>query len=201
LEGQARGQVLSYLDLLRDHRPVGQRVAVVGAGGIGFDVAEYLLEAGHSLTLSPEAWRRHWGVADPAEVRGGLARPAPEPATRQVTLLQRKAGKPGSGLGKTTGWIHRSMLKMMGVEMLGGVHYERITPEGLWVSHGPNREGLELIPADTIVLCAGQEPLRELEAPLRAAGQAVHLIGGAHEAGELDAKRAIDMGTRLGARL
>ncbi len=201
LEGQARGQVLSYLELLRDHRPVGQRVAVVGAGGIGFDVAEYLLEAGHSLTLRPEAWRRHWGVADPAEALGGLARPAPEPAARQVTLLQRKAGKPGSTLGKTTGWIHRSMLKMMGVEMLGGIHYERITPEGLWVSHGPQREDLELIPADTIVLCAGQEPLRELEAPLRAAGASVHLIGGALEAGELDAKRAILQGTQLGVRL
>ena len=200
-EGMARGQVLSYIDVLRHDRPVGKRVAIVGAGGIGFDVAEYLLEAGHSLTLDPAAWRRHWGVGDPEQVRAGLARPAPEPPSRHVTLLQRKSGKPGAGLGKTTGWIHRAALKMKNVDMLAGVNYEQITPEGLWVSYGEQRKDAQLIEADTVVLCAGQEPLRELEAPLKAAGASVHLIGGALEAGELDAKRAILQGTTLACRL
>lgn len=200
-EGQARGQVLSYIDVLRHGKPVGGRVAIVGAGGIGFDVAEYLLEAGHSLTLDPAAWRRHWGVGDPEQVRAGLLRPAPEAPTRQITLLQRKAGKPGAGLGKTTGWIHRAALKMKNVDMLASVNYEQITPEGLWVSYGEKRADAQLIEADTIVLCAGQEPLRELEAPLKAAGVNVHLIGGALEAGELDAKRAILQGTQLACTL
>jgi 2,4-dienoyl-CoA reductase (NADPH2) len=200
-EGAARGQVLSYIDVLRHDKPVGGRVAIVGAGGIGFDVAEYLLEAGHSLTLDPAAWRRHWGVGDPEQVRAGLLRPAPDAPTRQITLLQRKAGKPGAGLGKTTGWIHRAALKMKHVDMLASVNYEQITPEGLWVSYGEKRADAQLIEADTIVLCAGQEPLRELEAPLRAAGVSVHLIGGALEAGELDAKRAILQGTRLACTL
>ncbi|MCF8206570.1 MAG: NADPH-dependent 2,4-dienoyl-CoA reductase [Methylotenera sp.] len=200
-EGLARGQVLSYIDVLLHDKPVGARVAIVGAGGIGFDMAEYLLEAGHSLTLDAAAWRRHWGVGDPEQVRAGLARPAPEAPTRQITLLQRKAGKPGAGLGKTTGWIHRAALKMKQVDMLSRVNYEQITPEGLWVSFGEKREDAQLIAADTIVLCAGQEPLRELEAPLKAAGVSVHLIGGALEAGELDAKRAILQGTTLACRL
>ena len=200
-EGMARGQVLSYIDVLRHDKPVGGRVAIVGAGGIGFDVAEYLLEAGHSLTLDPAAWRRHWGVGDPEQVRAGLLRPAPEAPTRRITLLQRKAGKPGAGLGKTTGWIHRAALKMKQVDMLASVNYEQITPEGLWVSYGEDRKDAQLIEADTIVLCAGQEPLRELEAPLKAAGVSVHLIGGALEAGELDAKRAILQGTTLACRI
>jgi len=200
-EGQARGQVLNYIDVLRHDRPVGTRVAIVGAGGIGFDVAEYLLEAGHSLTLDPAAWRKNWGVGDPEQVRAGLARPAPDAPTRQITLLQRKAGKPGAGLGKTTGWIHRAALKMKQVDMLASVNYEQITPEGLWVSYGEKRTDAQLIEADTIVLCAGQEPLRELEAPLQATGIKVHLIGGAMEAGELDAKRAILQGTRLACQL
>ncbi|MFG6457446.1 FAD-dependent oxidoreductase [Roseateles sp. BYS96W] len=200
-EGIARGQVLSYIDVLRHDRPVGARVAIVGAGGIGFDMAEFLLEAGHSLTLDPTAWRRHWGVGDPEQVRAGLLRPAPAAPRRQITLLQRKAGKLGAGLGKTTGWIHRAALKMKQVEMLAGVNYEQITPEGLWVSYGEKRADAQLIEADTIVLCAGQEPLRELEAPLRAAGARVHLIGGALEAGELDAKRAILQGTTLACQL
>jgi 2,4-dienoyl-CoA reductase (NADPH2) len=193
--------VLSYIDVLRHDKPVGGRVAIVGAGGIGFDVAEYLLEAGHSLTLDPAAWRRHWGVGDPEQVRAGLLRPAPEAPARQITLLQRKAGKPGAGLGKTTGWIHRAALKTKHVDMLAGVNYEQITPEGLWVSYGEKRADTQLIEADTIVLCAGQEPLRELEAPLKTAGVSVHLIGGALEAGELDAKRAILQGTQLACAL
>ncbi|RZL89377.1 MAG: FAD-dependent oxidoreductase, partial [Variovorax sp.] len=142
-EGMARGQVLSYIDVLRHGAPVGARAAIVGAGGIGFDVAEYLLEAGHSLTLDPAAWRRHWGVGDPATVRAGLLRPAPEAPSRQLTLLQRKPGKLGAGLGKTTGWIHRAALKMKRVDMLAGVNYERITPEGLWVSYSEQRADAE----------------------------------------------------------
>jgi len=195
------GLVLSYIDVLGHNAPVGRRVAIVGAGGIGFDVAEYLIEKGHSLALDLPAWRREWGVADPAEVRGGLRLPQPAEPERSVTLLQRKAGKLGAGLGKTTGWIHRAALKMKQVEMIGGVNYEAITAEGLWISYGDKRADTQLVPADTVVLCAGQEPLRELEAPLRAAGRSVHLIGGALEAGELDAKRAILQGTRVALAL
>ena len=196
------GMVLSYIDVLARNAPVGRRVAIVGAGGIGFDVAEYLTEKkSHSLALDLPAWRREWGVADPAEVRGGLRLPQPAEAERAVTLLQRKAGKLGASLGKTTGWIHRAALKMKQVEMIGGVNYEAITAEGLWISYGEKRADTQLVAADTVVLCAGQEPLRELEAPLRAAGRSVHLIGGALEAGELDAKRAILQGTRVALAL
>ncbi|MCZ8174438.1 MAG: NADPH-dependent 2,4-dienoyl-CoA reductase [Burkholderiaceae bacterium] len=194
--------VLSYVDVLLHGAPVGERVAIVGAGGIGFDVAEFLVTApGHSPTLDLPAWLAEWGVANPAEVRGGVVPPRPAPPARQVTLLQRKAGKLGKGLGKTTGWIHRAALQMKRVEMIGGVNYERITRGGLFVTYGEGRKDGQLIECDTVVLCAGQEPLRELQAPLAAAGLAVHLIGGADEATELDAKRAIDQGTRLAATL
>ncbi|WP_374433050.1 FAD-dependent oxidoreductase [Inhella sp.] len=194
-------KVLGYIDVLKGTKPVGQKVVVVGAGGIGFDVSEFLLEAGHSLTLDLPAWNKHWGVGDPAETPGGYLKPQPGKPSRQITLLQRKAGKPGGTLGKTTGWIHRAMLKMANVEMLGGANYERITPEGLFVTWGEKRENGQLIEADSIVICAGQEPLRELQAPLQALGIPVHLIGGALEAGELDAKRAIRQGTELAAAL
>jgi 2,4-dienoyl-CoA reductase (NADPH2) len=193
--------VLSYVDVLGRGAPVGRRVAIVGAGGIGFDMAEYLTEKGHSLALDLPAWRREWGVADPAEVRGGLRPAQPAEPDRAVTLLQRKSGKLGASLGKTTGWIHRAALKMKRVEMVAGVNYEAITAEGLWISYGEKREGTQLVAVDTVVLCAGQEPLRELEAPLRAAGRSVHLVGGALEAGELDAKRAILQGTRVALAL
>jgi 2,4-dienoyl-CoA reductase (NADPH2) len=202
IPGQDGPNVLSYIDVLLHGKPAGERVAVVGAGGIGFDVAEFLVTpAGHSPTLNLPEWLAEWGVADPATVRGGVVRAQPAPPARRVTLLQRKAGKLGRGLGKTTGWIHRAALQMKQVEMIGGVNYERIGPQGLFVTYGEKRQDGQLIECDTVVLCAGQEPLRELEAPLRAAGVAVHLIGGAHEASELDAKRAIDQGTRLAASL
>jgi len=194
-------KVLSYVDVLLHQKPVGSRVAVIGAGGIGFDVAEYLVEQGHSPAMDLNAWRREWGVALPGLVRGGVLRPAPAAPARQVMLLQRRSGKPGASLGKTTGWIHRATLKMKQVEMISGVNYEAVTSEGLMVSYGPQHKDAQLIAVDTIVLCAGQEPLRELEAPLRAAGVATHLIGGAFEAAELDAKRAINQGTRLAAGL
>jgi 2,4-dienoyl-CoA reductase (NADPH2) len=203
IAGEDDPRVLSYVDVLRGERAVGPRVAIVGAGGIGFDVAEFLVHDGHSPSLDVERWRREWGVGDPAEARGGVAgvKPRPEPAARQVFLLQRKKTKPGAGLGKTTGWIHRSALKMKRVEMLAGVNYEGVVPKGLAISFGEAREKAAVLEVDHIVLCAGQESQKELEAPLRAAGASVHLIGGAALAGELDAKRAIDEGTRLGAAL
>ncbi|WP_127998732.1 NADPH-dependent 2,4-dienoyl-CoA reductase [Piscinibacter defluvii] len=202
IPGQDGPNVLSYIDVLLHGKPVGERVAIVGAGGIGFDVAEFLVTPpGRSPTLDLHEWMAEWGVADPGAVRGGVVRAQPAAPARRVTLLQRKAGKLGKGLGKTTGWIHRAALQMKQVEMIGGVNYERITPQGLFVTYGEQRKDGQLIECDTVVLCAGQEPLRELEAPLRAAGIAVHLIGGAHEAAELDAKRAIDQGTRLAASL
>jgi 2,4-dienoyl-CoA reductase (NADPH2) len=198
IPGQDGPHVLSYIDVLAGAAPVGDRVAIVGAGGIGFDVAEFLVvPPGGSPSVDAKEWRQEWGVTDPAEARGGLVKAQPTPPARQVTLLQRKGGKLGAGLGKTTGWIHRSTLQAKGVTMLPGVNYERITPEGLVVSFGEGHEKERLIECDTIVLCAGQEPLRDLEAPLVAAGLRVHVIGGADEAAELDAKRAIDQGTRL----
>ena len=207
IPGQDTPGVISYSDAILQRPPVGARALIIGAGGIGFDVAEFLVhDSAHpSPALDLAAWQRDWGVTDPATVRGGVVRGAPSAPARQVTLLQRKAGKLGAGLGKTTGWIHRSALKMKNVEMLAGVNYERIGPHegalGLFVSFGERRSDGTVIACDNIVLCAGQEPLRELYAPLRAAGVKVELIGGALEAGELDAKRAIDQGTRLGAAL
>ena len=199
---EAGATVFSYIDVLKG-ASVGPRVAVVGAGGIGFDVAEALVHAGTSPTLDPVLWRAEWGVSAPWDSRGGLAPdgPAPLPPAREVTLLQRKAERPGRHLGKTTGWIHRAALAMKGVRMLGGITYERITPEGLWISHGANRERPELLAVDAIVLCAGQEPDRGLSTELTRRGIAHHLIGGADVAAELDAKRAIDQAARLAAQL
>jgi 2,4-dienoyl-CoA reductase (NADPH2) len=194
--------VLSYVDVLKG-AAVGRRVAVVGAGGIGFDVAETLVHEGVSPTLVADLWRQEWGVSAPWEDRGGLAPegPQPLPPAREVHLLQRKAEKPGRHLGKTTGWIHRANLAMKRVRMQGGVNYERITPEGLWISHGPNRDQPELLAVDAVVLCAGQVPERGVSAELERRGIAHHLIGGADVAAELDAKRAIDQAARLAARL
>jgi len=202
IEGQDHPKVLSYIDVLRNQVPVGKRVAIIGAGGIGFDVAEFLLHDGHSPTLDLDEWLAEWGVVDPAEARGGLAteRKRPEPQ-REITLLQRKAGKHGAKLGKTTGWIHRAVLKMNNVQMIAGVNYERIGDEGLLVSYGDKHENPSWIDVDHIVMCAGQVPLRELEEPLREAGIKTHVIGGADVASELDAKRAIDQGSRLAAEL
>ena len=195
IPGQERA--LGYIDVLKG-APVGKRVAVIGAGGIGFDVAEYLVAGGHSTTLHPAEWRREWGVGDPAVTPGGLADPAPEAPAREVWLLQRKAEKPGRGLGKTTGWIHRAALHAKGVKMQGGINYDRITDEGLWIT----RDGkAELLPVDDVVLCAGQVPERGLYDRLVAAGVKAHIIGGADVAAELDAKRAIDQGARLAAEL
>lgn len=187
--------VVSYIDVLRGKVSVGDRVVIVGAGGIGFDVAEYLT-TGDSPTLDLKEWKEEWGISDPQQDRGGLAPegPQPEKPTREVTLLQRKAEKPGKRLGKTTGWIHRATLQMKGVRMMGGVSYDEITPQGLRITKG---DAQQLIEADTIVLCAGQLSERGLVDDLPDA----HVIGGADVAGELDAKRAIDQGARLAATL
>ncbi|MEN8739662.1 MAG: NADPH-dependent 2,4-dienoyl-CoA reductase [Phaeobacter gallaeciensis] len=203
IPGQERANVLSYIDVLRDKAPVGARVAVIGAGGIGFDVSEYLLHEGTSPTTDLPLWMKEWGVTDPAEHRSGLAPegPQPEAAARHVTLLQRKAERHGKRLGKTTGWIHRAALKMKEVEFVGGVNYERIDDAGLHVSFGEARENPTVIPADTIVLCAGQLSERTLADALAAKGITAHVLGGADVAAELDAKRAINQGTRLAATL
>jgi 2,4-dienoyl-CoA reductase (NADPH2) len=202
IPGQNLPHVATYVDILQGRVTAGPRVVVIGAGGIGFDVAEYLV-TDHSPTTDLPEWMAEWGVTDPEVTRGGLAHEGARPAApaRQVTLLQRKAEKPGRNLGKTTGWIHRTALQMKGVRMTGGVNYEQIMPEGLMVSTGPAHENPTLLPADTIVLCAGQLPERSLADVLMAGGRAVHLIGGADVAVELDAKRAIDQGTRLAASL
>ncbi|MBT9474333.1 MAG: NADPH-dependent 2,4-dienoyl-CoA reductase [Polaromonas sp.] len=206
IPGQDHPKVLRYIDVLLGRQSVGPRVALIGAGGIGFDVAEFLVtQPGHSTALDLPAWLAEWGVTDPGLVRGGVVKPHSTPAARHITLLQRKPGKMGAGLGKTTGWIHRAALKMKNVEMLSGVNYERIGEDGsglgLFITFGGKRQDGAVLRVDNIVLCAGQEPLRELLAPLQAAGVRTHLIGGADEASELDAKRAIDQGTRLAARL
>jgi len=195
IPGQERA--LGYIDVLNG-AAVGKSVAVVGAGGIGFDVSEFLIANGHSATLDSTLWRREWGVGDPAQTAGGLADPAPDAPARQVYLLQRKAEKPGRNLGKTTGWIHRAALAAKGVKMLGGVSYDRITDEGLWITI--NGEA-QLLSVDDVVLCAGQLPERGLYDRLQAAGISAYIIGGADVASELDAKRAIDQGARLAAKL
>jgi len=201
IPGQDGPNVKSYVEVLNG-APVGARVAIIGAGGIGFDVAEFLTVE-DSPTEDLAHWMTEWGVVDPAEARGGLHPdgPRPDQAARTVTLLQRKAGKPGKGLGKTTGWIHRAGLRMRGVQMIGGVNYERIDAAGLHVSFGEGRERPTLIEADTVVLCAGQESERGLADALLGLGTKVHVIGGADVATELDAKRAIDQGVRLAATL
>jgi 2,4-dienoyl-CoA reductase (NADPH2) len=192
---------LSYIDVLNG-APVGKSVAILGAGGIGFDVAEYLVHSGVSPTLDADLWRREWGVGDPQQTPGGLASagPLPDEPARKVWLLQRKPEKPGRGLGKTTGWIHRAALAMKDVKMLGGINYESITDAGLNISYGPAKERPELIEVETVVLCAGQLPERGLADALTEAGIAHHVIGGADIAAELDAKRAIDQGARLAAQ-
>ena len=199
IDGQDSPKVLSYIDVLRHKKPVGDKVAIIGAGGIGFDVAEFLAHEGESPTENLDLWKEEWGVGDPEKTPGGLAKsgPQPEASARQITLLQRKSQALGKKLGKTTGWIHRMSLRAKKVEMLGGVNYEKIDAKGLWVSSGDARENPRLIEADTIVLCAGQLPNKGLADQLPNA----HVIGGADVAAELDAKRAIDQGARLAAKL
>ena len=201
IPGQDGPNVASYADILSGRVEAGPRVAVIGAGGIGYDTADFLTHpGGPTPTEELERWLAEWGVADPEAHPGGLAPegPRPEPSARAITVLQRKAEKPGKRLGRTTGWIHRASLAMKDVEMVPGATYERIDADGLHVTvDGAAR----VVPADTVVLCAGQESERALADALEAAGVAVHVIGGADLAAELDAKRAIAQGARLAATL
>ncbi|MFI1904683.1 FAD-dependent oxidoreductase [Streptomyces microflavus] len=198
IPGTDHPNVVSYLDVLRDGAPVGDRVAIVGAGGIGFDVAEFLTDGGDAASLDAETFFRQWGVDTSYAERGGLLAPERPRTPRTVHLVQRKTTKVGAGLGKTTGWIHRTELRHRGVEMIAGASYDLIDDEGLHLTVDGERR---VLPVDTVVLCAGQEPRRELYEELRAAGGPVHLIGGADVAAELDAKRAIRQGTELAAAL
>ncbi|WP_426198701.1 FAD-dependent oxidoreductase [Pseudomonas sp. DC3200b2] len=193
--------VLTYLDVLLGRKPVGARVAVIGAGGIGFDVSEFLVHQGTVSSLDPGAFWREWGIDPTLDARGGVAGVQAEvsPPARQVWLLQRKASKVGDGLGKTTGWIHRAGLKSKRVQMLNSVEYLKVDEQGLHIRVGDSEP--RVLAVDNIVVCAGQDPLRELEQGLRDAAIRVHLIGGADVAAELDAKRAINQGSRLAAAL
>ena len=198
IPGLDHPKVLSYVDVLLHRKPVGASVAIVGAGGIGFDVAEFLTHAGDPPSLHPERFFKEWGVDMAMASRGGVegVRPEPEPSPRQVYLLQRKTGKPGAGLGKTTGWIHRAAIRAKGVETLSGVSYRRVDDDGL---HLAIDDTIRVLDVEHVVICAGQRSRTDLLAGLREAGISTHLIGGAHLAAELDAKRAIDQGSRLAA--
>ncbi|MGY0231717.1 oxidoreductase [Longispora urticae] len=196
IPGVDHPKVLSYVDVITG-APVGPRVAVIGAGGIGFDVSSFLVHP-ESVTLDPAAWRAEWGVSTDEGPRGGLAERVDTPSPRQVYLVQRKTTRVGAGLGKTSGWVHRAALTHKGVEMISGASYDRIDDEGLHVTvDGTSR----VLAVDTVVVCAGQEPRRDLHDGLVAAGVPVHLVGGADVAAELDAKRAIDQATRLAVAL
>jgi 2,4-dienoyl-CoA reductase (NADPH2) len=195
--------VLTYAEAITGAKPIGRTVAVVGAGGIGFDVSE-LLVTNCSPTRHPKdvkEWKAEWGAADPQEARGALTTPLPTPPAREVYLLQRSKGPQGKRLGKTSGWVHRASLKAKGVHQLSGVNYEQISDDGLHISFGPDRQRPQLLAVDNVVVCAGQEPVRDLENELRSNGIDPHIIGGAAFAAELDAKRAIKQGTELAAGL
>ena len=200
IPGVEHPKVISYLDAILQRKPVGQKVAVIGAGGIGFDVSEFICHAGDSTSTDTGLFWKEWGIDPELQARGGIAgvQPQPHPPAREVFLLQRKASKVGAGLGKTTGWIHRAGLASKQVKMLNGVEYLQVDDQGLHIRRG---DETSVLPVDTIILCAGQEPLRELQEGVQAAGKPVHLIGGADVASELDAKRAIDQGSRLAAAL
>ncbi|WP_323751108.1 NADPH-dependent 2,4-dienoyl-CoA reductase [Marinobacter sp.] len=206
IEGIDHPKVIGYLDAILKRKPVGQKVAVIGAGGIGFDVSEFIVHEGDSPSLNTEHFMKEWGVDLTVEHRGGIKgvqAEVPAPA-REVYLLQRKVSKVGKNLGKTTGWIHRTSLKNRDVQMIPGVSYRKIDDEGLHITVTPKgaEQGEDkLLPVDTVIICAGQDPLRDMQAGLEAAGLPVHLIGGADVAAELDAKRAIDQGSRLAAEI
>lgn len=206
--------VLSYAETIMG-KPVGKTVAIIGAGGIGFDVSEFLVTTPAEPAEYPRSpqhlkeWKAEWGAADPlgappaceGEARGALTTPIPAPAAREVYLLQRTKGSQGKSLGKTSGWVHRASLKAKGVTQLSGVNYERIDNDGLHISFGADRERKQVLAVDNVVICAGQESVRDLEDALRRNGIDPHIIGGAALAAELDAKRAIKQGTELAARL
>ena len=197
IEGINHPKVLNYLDVIGGKKPVGDKVAIIGAGGIGFDTAEYITHSGESTSTNIPAFMKEWGIDMTFGSRSGIEgiKAQPEPSPREVYLLQRKTTRVGKGLGKTTGWIHRAGLAMKGVRMMPGCDYSHIDDEGLHMTVGDDPQ---VLPVDTVIICAGQDPLRELVDGLELPH---HLIGGADEAGELDAKRAIDQGTRLAAAM
>ena len=197
IEGIEHSKVLTYLDVLRDKKPVGGKVAIIGAGGIGFDTAEYLSHGKSVPSQDIEAFMREWGIDMTLEARGGVEgmKPQPEPSPRQIVLLQRKSSKVGAGLGKTTGWAHRLGLQMKGVQMIPGVQYDKIDDAGLYITVDGEQK---LLDVDNVIICAGQEPQRALVEGLSVPH---HLIGGADEALELDAKRAIAQGTKVALKL
>ncbi|QVY65645.1 NADPH-dependent 2,4-dienoyl-CoA reductase [Polaribacter sp. Q13] len=200
IEGINHSKVLSYIDVLKLKKPVGKRVAVIGAGGIGFDVSEYLTHEGEATSLNIDAWLKEWGIDKSLEARAGIeeVKPEFEPSPREVFMFKRSKGKFGGNLGKTTGWIHRSTLKKKKVQFIGEVSYTKIDDEGL---HYVQNEEAKILKVDNIVICAGQVPFKELYQPLLDAGKKVHVIGGADFASELDAKRAINQGAVLAANL
>lgn len=200
IEGIGHRSVLSYIDVLQKKAPVGKRVAIIGAGGIGFDVGEYLLhDPAHPLPAPLSQWTAEWGVDLDAAAAGGLVKPAAPEPVRRIYLMQRKASKPGAGLGKTSGWVHRATLSRNGVTMMAGVQYDRIDDQGLHITVGGERKVIEV---DNVVICAGQDCLDELmPAEGTTGGPRFHKIGGAALAAELDAKRAIREGAELAARL
>ena len=197
IKGIDHPSVLSYIDVILNKKPLGNRVAIIGAGGIGFDTAEYISHSGQSSSLKIEEFMDEWGIDMSLEARGGIegCNPKVQPSPREIYLLQRKTSKIGSGLGKTTGWIHRAGLAKKQVKMINGCHYERIDDQGL---HMRINDQLEILAVDNIVICAGQDPLTEITNGLKLP---FHLIGGADSAKELDAKIAIAQGTKVAASL
>lgn len=200
IEGIEHAKVLSYLDVLQTKRPVGQRVAIIGAGGIGFDVAEYLVHdhSGTSASQDIATFMKEWGVDLNVEHRGGLVHAEKSAAARDIFLLQRKSSKVGAGLGKTSGWVHRAGLVSKDVTMLNSVEYVKVDDAGLHINIAGEAQVLDV---DNVIVCAGQDPLRELQQQLVDGKQNVHLIGGADIAAELDAKRAIKQGSELAATI
>jgi 2,4-dienoyl-CoA reductase (NADPH2) len=200
IEGIEHQKVLSYIDVLKHKKHVGKRVAIIGAGGIGFDVSEYLTHEGESTSLNINAWLKEWGIDKSLQARAGIedVKPVFEASPREVFMFKRSKGKFGGNLGKTTGWIHRSTLKKKKVQFIGEVSYTKIDDKGL---HYIQNEEAKILEVDTIIICAGQVPFKELYQPLLDAGKKVHVIGGADFASELDAKRAINQGSRLAASL
>ncbi len=200
IEGIDHPMVMSYADAVLGHREIGKRVAVVGAGGIGFDVSEFLT-VDESPTLNLKEWEQEWGVSEDLTKPGFVTKPRPLPATRTVYLVQRKPGRQGKSLGKTTGWVHRATVKMKGVEQISGANYDKIDDAGLHLSFADPETPSRILEVDNVVICAGQESVRELIDPLTVAGVTTHVIGGADVASELDAKRAIRQGTEVAASI
>ena len=200
INGIEHHKVLSYLDVLKDKKPIGKRVAIIGAGGIGFDLSEYLLHSGESSAMNLDLWLKEWGIDTSIKSRGGIdgIKPVIHPGEREIFMLKRSKGKFGGKLGKTTGWIHRANLKKKNVQFINEVAYTKIDDQGL---HYVQNDKAKILDVDHIVICAGQTPLRELYDALSKLGKKVHMIGGADVAAELDAKRAIDQGCRLAAEI